>query len=109
MINRTAAVTSIVLVLVMIAANIWRIPMLPDWAYGPNGAPPPIRNPLVMFVLPACVGFVGAVLTLRKWLTTATADAVEPWQRWGSPILVGYFMCLLKVCASCRTTDTERT
>jgi hypothetical protein len=30
MINRTAAVTSIVLVLVMIAATLWRIPMLPD-------------------------------------------------------------------------------
>jgi hypothetical protein len=45
-----------------------------------------------MFVIPACVGFVGAVLALRKWLTTAsaTAEAVEPWQRWGSHVLLAY-------------------
>jgi hypothetical protein len=92
MISRTAAVTSIVLVLVMIAATLWRLAMLPDWAYGPNGAPPPMRNSLVMFVPPACVGFVGAVLALRKWLTTASADAVAPWQRWGSHALVAYGM-----------------
>ena len=90
MIHRTAAVTSIALILVMIAATLWRIPMLPDWAYGPNGAPPPIRKPSVMFVIPACVGFVGAVLALQKWLTTATAEAVEPWKRWGSHVLVAY-------------------
>jgi hypothetical protein len=90
MISRTAAFTSIVLILVMIAATLWRLPMLPDWAYGPNGAPPPMRKPSVMFVIPACVGFVGAVLALRKWLTTASADAVEPWQRWGSHVLVAY-------------------
>jgi hypothetical protein len=92
MINRAAAVTSIVLVLVMIAATLWRLPLLPDWAYGPNGAPPPMRKPSVMFIIPACVGFVGGVLALRKWLTTATAtaDDVEPWQRWGSHVLVAY-------------------
>jgi hypothetical protein len=90
MINRTACVTSIVLVLVMITATMWRLPMLPDWAYGPNGAPPPIRKPPVMFVIPACLAFVGGVLALMKWLTTATADAVEPWQRWGGNTLMAY-------------------
>ena len=95
MINRSAAATSVVLVLVMLAATLWRIPLLPGWAYGPNGAPPPIRNPLGLFVVPACVGFVGAVLALKKWVTPATAD-VEPWRRWGSQLLVAYaLMCTL--------------
>jgi hypothetical protein len=90
MIHRSAVVTVIVLVLVMLVATLWRIPMLPDWAYGLNGAPAPIRRPAVMFIVPACVAFVGAVLALQKWLTTATVDAVEPWKRWGSNVLVAY-------------------
>jgi hypothetical protein len=92
MIHRTAVVISIALMLVMLAAALWRIDLLPDWAYGLNGAPPPIRKPAVMFIVPACVAFVGAVLALMKWLTTATADAVEPWRRWGSNTLIAYGM-----------------
>jgi hypothetical protein len=75
---------------VMIAATLWRMALLPDWAYGLTGAPPPFQNPKVLFVIPACVGFVGGVLMLKKWLTTASADALEPWRRWGSRLLVAY-------------------
>ena len=90
MIHRTAVITAIVLVLLMLAATLWRIDLLPDWAYGLNGAPPPIRRLAVMFVAPACVAFLGGLLALKKWLTTAPADAVEPWKRWGSQWLVAY-------------------
>jgi hypothetical protein len=52
MIDRRAVVMSIVLTRLMFAATLWRLARLPDRADGPNGAPSPVRNPLVLFGFP---------------------------------------------------------
>lgn len=82
MINRKALWISILLVLAMIAATLWRLSLLPDWHHVPAEGPDNSRMiPLfALFVPPLIPLFFMGTLFARQWLRSGPAEAVRPWR-----------------------------
>ena len=103
MIDRRAALISAALFLVMVAASICRISMLPDWAYmpsfGPDGGPGPQRSSLILFFLPGTIVFVVSTLWLSGKPVSSSHSGREVWRALGTFSLVGYsvVMTLLQI------------
>jgi hypothetical protein len=103
MIDRRAALISAALILVMVAASIFRIALLPDWAYmpsfGPHGEPGPLRSSLILFFLPGTIVFVVSALWLSGKPVSSSHNGGEVWRALGTFSLVGYsvIMTLLQI------------
>jgi hypothetical protein len=89
-ISRTATAICAVLAAAMMGAALWRIGILPDWCYGPDGPPPTVRAPAMFFMAPGCLVLAAAILTFATLPARARVPALEPWQRWVSAIMIGY-------------------
>lgn len=83
MIDRKAFWISILLVLTMIAATLWRISLLPDWLQVPAEGPdtPGTISLLRLFTPPLCVLFLIGLLFIRSWLRPGPVESVRPWRR----------------------------
>ena len=94
MINRKALWITILLVLAMIAANIWRISLLPDWRHVPAVVAGNIRIIPVFwtFLPPLLVLFMMALILALNWKfgpeQTSPKEAVQSWWRRQSLALV---------------------
>lgn len=89
MINRKALWISILLILAMIAANIWRLSLLPDWHHVPVEGPGSHLVPVVWtFIPPLGVLFMMGVLFVRKWLRPGPEEAMPPWRLFGGMALL---------------------
>ncbi len=103
MIDRRAALISATLFLILVAAGIFRISLLPDWAYmpsfGPDGEPGPQRSSLILFFLPGTIVFVVSALWLSGEPVSSSRNRCEVWRALGTFSLVGYsvIMTLLQV------------
>lgn len=98
MIDRRAALISAALFLVMVAASIFRISLLPDWAYmpsfGPDGEPGPQRSSLILLFLPGTVVFVVSALWLSGKPVSSSRNGGEIWRALGTFSLVVYSLTI---------------
>ena len=93
MINRKALWISILLVMAMIAAALWRLSLLPDWHHMPfEGPGSRLMPPFVLFVPPLAVLFMIALIFAANWKfgpeQTSPKEAVQSWWRYQSLALV---------------------
>jgi len=89
MINRKALWISILLVVAMIAAALWRLSLLPDWHHMPFEGPGSRMIPtFVLFVPPMGVLFVIVFLFVRKWLRPVPDEAKQPWRLYNGMMLL---------------------
>jgi len=84
MIDRKALWISLLVLTAMIAADFWRLSLLPDWHYFPAEGPGNSQTvPVFMLFVPAlALLFTMGLLLTRKWLTSGPEEAVQPWRRW---------------------------
>jgi uncharacterized membrane protein len=84
MINRRALWISLLVLFAMIAADVWRLSLLPDWHHIPAEGPGNSHTvPVLAFFTPVlAVLFTMAVLFSRKWLRSGPEEAMQPWRRW---------------------------
>lgn len=90
MINRKALWISILVLFAMIAANLWRLSLLPDWRHVPvEGPGSSLTIPVLGFFSPVlALLFTIGVLFSRKWLRSGTEEAVRPWRNWYGLLLL---------------------
>lgn len=90
MINRKALWISSVLVVAMVAANIWRLSLLPDWHHVPVEGLRDSRSIPVLwtFIPPLAVLFVMGMVICRKWLRSGPEEALRPWRLYNGVTLV---------------------
>jgi hypothetical protein len=90
MIDRRALWICLFLVLAMTAAAFWRLSSLADWHHVPIGLPGEHHtvNGFMLFVEPASLLLVMMMPYFRKWLNTGPEQALQPWQRWSSRMLL---------------------
>jgi uncharacterized membrane protein len=90
MIDRRALWISILVLVAMVAADFWRLGLLPDWhqvpAEGPgNGHTFPAFR---LFIPALALLFTMGLLFTRIWLRSGSEEAVQHWRRW-------YGLCLM--------------
>ena len=90
MIDRKAVRISILLVLAMIGANIWRLSLLPDWHHVPTEGTGDSRMIPVVWTFgpPLMVLFVMGVLYLRNWLRSGPEESVQRWRLYNGMALL---------------------
>jgi hypothetical protein len=84
MIDRRALWISLLVLVAMIAADFWRLSLLPDWHHVPaEGSGNSHTFPVFMLFLPAlALLFTMGLLFTRKWLRSGSEEAMQPWRRW---------------------------
>jgi hypothetical protein len=84
MINRRTLWISLLVLFAMIAADFWRLSLLPDWHHIPAEGPGYSHTfPVFMLFAPAlALLFTMGILFARKWLRSGTEEALQPWRRW---------------------------
>ena len=84
MINRRALWISLLVLITMIAADVWRLSLLPDWHHIPAEGPGNSHTiPVLMFFAPALgLLFTMGLLFARTWLRSGPEEAVQPWRRY---------------------------
>lgn len=84
MVDRKALWISLLLVFAMIAANFWRLSLLPDWHQVPADGPGSSRTipVLRLFVPPLTALFMMGFFFARKWLRSGPEEAVQTWRRY---------------------------
>jgi hypothetical protein len=94
MIDRRAYWISGALVVVMLAATIWRIVLLPEWPQpadlGANRIPTHNWGFLLFFFVPFCVMLVAGILALSGRFAKGSNETKQSWRRLGSLLLVVY-------------------
>ncbi len=89
MINRKAFWISLLVLFVMIAADFWRLSLLPDWRHVPVEGPGSRSVPVFWtFVPPLAVLFTMGIFSARKWLSSGPEEAVLRWGRVNAAILL---------------------
>ena len=90
MIGRKALWISLLVLLTMIAADVWRLSLLADWHHVPVEGPANRHTiPAVMlFIPPLALLFTMGLIFTRKWLRSGPADAVQSWGRWYGQMLL---------------------
>jgi len=90
MIDRKALWISLLLVFAMIAADFWRLSLLPDWRHMPVNGPGDSHtiNGLFVFRVPLILLFMMFFFFARKWFVSGPEESVEPWRRWGGLMVV---------------------
>jgi hypothetical protein len=84
MINRRALWISLLVLIAMIAADVWRLSLLPDWHHIPAEGPGNSHTipVLALFAPVLALLFTMGILFARRWLRSGPEDAVQPWRRW---------------------------
>jgi hypothetical protein len=84
MIDRRALWISLLVLIAMVAADFWRLSLLPDWQHVPAEGPGNSHTfPVFMLFVPAlALLFTMGLLFTRKWLRSGPEEAVQPWRRW---------------------------
>lgn len=84
MIDRKALWISFLVLIAMIAADFWRLSLLPDWHHVPVEGPGNSHTmPVLMLFVPVLgLLFTMGVLFSRKWLRSGPEEAVQPWRRY---------------------------
>jgi hypothetical protein len=90
MINRKALWISLLVLFAMIAADVWRLSLLPDWHHIPAEGP---GNGHTISLLVLFVPILGLIFTMgfhfaRKWLASGSKEALQPWQRYNGLALL---------------------
>jgi hypothetical protein len=95
MINRKALWISILVLFAMIAANLWRLSLLPDWRHVPVEGPGSRSIPVFWtFVPPMAVLFTMGIFFARKWLRSGPEEAVQRWSGlYGAMLLFNTAIC----------------
>jgi hypothetical protein len=73
----------------MIAANYWRLSLLPDWHHVPAGCTGNSHSfPAFMLFTPILVLlFTMGILFAVKWFRSGPEEAVQPWRRWSAVVI----------------------
>jgi len=90
MIDRKALWISLLVLIAMIAADFWRLSLLPDWHYIPAEGPGNGHtiSVLVLFVPVLGLTFTMGVLFSREWLRWGPEEAMQPWRRYNGLALL---------------------
>jgi len=96
MIDRKGLWILILLCLVMTAAAVWRLSLLPDWHHMPMMTPKGlvVKSGLLLFAPPLSLLFTLAVTFATKWLITGPDEAIQARQRHSRLILLGTGMLM---------------
>jgi len=91
MIDRKALWTLILFALVMTAAALWRLSLLPDWTQVPFTGPrgPFTRHGLVLFIPPLSMLFLIVLSWIMKYMVSGTDVAIAAYQRLNRKVLLG--------------------
>ena len=91
MIDRKTLWITMSLSVIMLAAAVWRIALLPDWMEFPAGNGRTLHHSYFAFFLflpplwmIVSLGFVAA----RNWLARSAAKNVRPWTKWHGTLLI---------------------
>jgi hypothetical protein len=92
MIDRKALWISLLVVFAMIAADFWRLSLLPDWHYMAVTGPADSHtvNGFMLLVGPAGLLLFMAVLFARKWFASGPEENVRPWRKWSGLMLLSW-------------------
>jgi len=84
MINRRALWISLFVLIAMIAADFWRLSLLPDWHHVPAEGPGNSHTipAFLLFVPVLGLLFTMGFLFARKWLRSGPEEAMQPWRRY---------------------------
>lgn len=90
MIDRKSLWISLLVLSAMVAADFWRLSLLPDWNHVPAEGPGNSYTlPVFMLFVPAlALLFTMGVLFARKWFRSGPEEAVQPWRRWHGLVLL---------------------
>jgi hypothetical protein len=90
MINRKALWICLLVLIAMIAADFWRLSLLPNWHHIPAEGPGNSHTiPVLRLFSPVlAVLFTMGMLFSRKWLRSGPEEAVQPWRRWYGLLLL---------------------
>jgi hypothetical protein len=90
MIDRKALWISLLLVFAMIAADFWRLSLLPDWHHMPVNGPGDGHtiNGLFVFRVPCALLFMMFMFFARKWFISGPEESVGAWRRWSGTMTV---------------------
>jgi hypothetical protein len=87
MIDRNAFRISGLFLLIMVAATVWRLSLLPDWRHMPVGGGHAITG-LVLFAAPLSLLITMVVPYLPKLLMSDVGDSKQAWGRWNGRWIV---------------------
>ncbi|HEX4106269.1 MAG TPA: hypothetical protein VHX92_08555 [Rhizomicrobium sp.] len=87
MIDRNAFRISGLFLLIMVAATVWRLSLLPDWRHMPVGGGHTITG-LVLFAAPLSLLITMVVPYLPKLLMSDVGDSKQAWGRWNGRWIV---------------------
>ena len=84
MIDRKALWISLLVLIAMIAADFWRLSLLPDWHNVPAEGPGNSHTyPVFMLFVPAlALLFTMGLIFTRTWSRSGPEEAMQPWRRW---------------------------
>jgi len=90
MVNRRALWISLPVLFAMVAADLWRLSLLPDWRHVPaEGSGNSPAMPVLLLFAPALALLFGiGVLFARKWFRSGSEEALQAWGRWNGLILL---------------------
>jgi hypothetical protein len=90
MIDRRALSISLLVLFAMIAADFWRLSLLPNWHHVPTDGPGNTHTfPMFSLFAPAlALFFTIGLVSVRKWLRSGSEDALQPWRRWYGLLLL---------------------
>src|SRR3954464_5094863 len=90
MVDRRALWISLLVLLAVIAADFWRLSLLPDWHHVPAEGPGNSHTiPVLVFFAPAlALLFTMGMIFSLQWLRSGSEESVRPWRRWYGQLLL---------------------